>query len=300
MEQNRQVQSLTPAQQAITTFTSKINGNYVQKQLMQVLGQNAGTFSTSIIEVFTNDKALQACDVNKVVQEAMKAASLKLPINKNLGYAYLLVFKNWDKEARMSVQTPQMVIGYKGYIQLAMRTGQYENINADVVYEGELRGKDKLTGAIDLNGEKTSDRVVGYFAHFELINGFKKTLYMTVEQMASYALNYSPSFKVKEKPTVDTLVDIAIKQAKEGPEPGKLGWLGDFNSMAQKTVLKNLLSKFGYLSIEMMDAIAKDEQQEYDVAKEVRDEGNEESVQIISADKMIAIEDVKDEEEPPI
>ena len=104
---------MTAQQQAIVTFNNKVNGSYVQNQLKSVLGANSGTFATSLVEVFTNDKKLQGCDVNKVVQEAIKAATLKLPLNKQLGYAYLMVFNNWDKEARKSVPTPTLTIGYR-------------------------------------------------------------------------------------------------------------------------------------------------------------------------------------------
>ena len=98
----------------------------------------------------------------------------------------------------------------------------YRNINADVVYEGELCGKDKLSGSIDLSGEKTSDRIEGFFAHFETVNGFSKTLYMSLAEMAAYALKYSPSFKRKPTkddpiPTVDNLCDLANGQAQNGP-----------------------------------------------------------------------------------
>ena len=269
--------SLTPQQQAIKAFTGTINGSYVQNQLKQVLGKNAGTFATSIVEVFTNDKQLQSCDPKKVVQESIKAATLKLPLNKQLGYAYIIVFNNYDRAAGRSVPTPTLVIGYRGYIQLAMRTGMYKNINADVVYEGEIQGKNKLTGEIDLSGDKTSDRIEGFFAHFETTNGFSKTLYMSLREMADYALKFSPSFRVKDRPTADDLCDTAQKQSQEGPISGKVGWLGDFISMAQKTVLRRLLSKYGYLSIEMMGALAEDEKAPGDAEREARDEAvNEE------------------------
>ena len=170
-----------------------------------------------------------------------------------------------------------------------MRTGQYRNINADVVYEGELRQTDKLTGAIDLNGEKKSERVVGYFAHFELINGFAKTLYMTIEEMANYAIKYAPTFrpaKDKPAPKVDELIDMAQAQAQNGPVQGQVGWKGDFNAMAQKTVLRRLLSKYGFLSIEMMNALAEDEQPQFD-AEAVRDEENSEPRTVINAEAVI-------------
>lgn len=288
--------ALTTTQQQVMSFTNQVNGNYVQRQLKQVLGNNSGTFATSLVEIFTNDTQLQKCDQKKVVQEAIKAATLKLPLNKQLGYAYLLVFNNWDKEARRSVPTPQIVIGYKGYIQLAMRTGKYKNINADIVYEGEMTGSNKLSGAINLDGDKVSDKVVGFFAHFELTNGFTKTLFMSVEEMASYALKYSPSYKRKATkenplPTIDDLCDLASKQAVDGPEQGRVGWEGNFNAMAVKTVLRRLLSKYGYLSIEMMDAFASDEQN----ATSQRDEENIEAKPIFDAEAV----DVTGEAETP-
>ena len=295
--------TMTLAQKNITEFKKKVDGNYVQTQLKNVLKENAGTFATSLMEVFTNDKQLQTCEPNAVIQEAIKAASLKLPLNKQLGYGYILVFKNWDKEKRVSVPTPQLVIGYRGYIQLAMRTGQYRNINADIVYDGELRQTDKLTGAIDLKGEKKSEKVVGYFAHFELTNGFTKTLYMTVEEMANYALKFSPSFKTKETPKVDDLIDMAQSQAQNGPVQGQVGWKGDFNAMAQKTVLRRLLSKYGFLSIEMMNALSDDEPTTFD-AEAIRNEENSEARPVINASQMmqdaeeVKAEEVKEEANP--
>ena len=282
-----QSKPLTPEQQNILAFKKQLDGNYVQNQLKQVLKENAGTFATSLMEVYTNDKQLQTCDPRSVIQEAIKAASLKLPLNKQLGYGYVVVYNNWDKTTRQKVPTPTLVIGYKGYIQLAMRTGQYRNINADVVYEGELRHTDKLSGAIDLNGEKKSEKVIGYFAHFELINGFAKTLYMTAEEMANYALKFSPSFKGKDAPKVDDLIDMAQAQAQNGPVSGQVGWKGDFNAMAQKTVLRRLLSKYGLLSIEMMNALASDEPADMTTAEEIRDEDNRAPRTVINAEAIV-------------
>ena len=288
--------SLTPTQVGVMNFTKSINSSYVQNQLKQVLGKNAGTFATSLVEVFTNDTQLQKCDQKKVIQEAIKAATLKLPLNKQLGYAYILVFNNWDKASRKSVPTPQIVLGYRGYIQLAMRTGQYKNINADVVYEGEMVGRDKLSGAIDLSGDKISEKVVGYFAHFETVNGFSKTLFMSLGEMAGYALKFSPSFKRNAEknplPTVDALCDMANDQAVNGPQQGKVGWEGDFNSMAIKTVLRRLLSKYGYLSIEMMSALAEDESS----AVEQRNEENNETKPVFDAQAV----EIKEEKSKPI
>lgn len=288
--------SLTPTQVGVMNFTKSINSSYVQNQLKQVLGKNAGTFATSLVEVFTNDTQLQKCDQKKVIQEAIKAATLKLPLNKQLGYAYILVFNNWDEVSRRRRLTPQIVLGYKGYIQLAMRTGQYKNINADAVYEGEMVGRDKLSGAIDLSGDKISEKVVGYFAHFETVNGFSKTLFMSLGEMAGYALKFSPSFKRNAEknplPTVDALCDMANDQAVNGPQQGKVGWEGDFNSMAIKTVLRRLLSKYGYLSIEMMSALVEDEP----TAAEQRNEENNETKPVFDAQAV----EIKEEESKPV
>ena len=293
--------AMTPAQQNITAFKKLVDGSYVQEQLKQVLKDNAGTFATSLMEVYTNDKQLQTCEPKLVVQEAIKAASLKLPLNKQLGYGYVVVYNNWDKTTRQKVPTPTLVIGYKGYIQLAMRTGKYRNINAGVVYEGELRQADKLTGAIDLNGKKKSEKIEGYFAYFELINGFTKTLYMTVEEMVNYALKFAPTFrptKDKPAPKVNELIEIAQIQAQNGPEQGQVGWKGDFNAMAQKTVLRRLLSKYGLLSIEMISAISDDERPEFN-AEAIRDEENHEARPVKDASQVFDnAEEIEESSDP--
>lgn len=289
--------ALTVTQQNVVSFKKMVDGNYVQNQLKQVLKENAGTFATSLMEVYTNDKQLQSCDPKSVVQEAIKAASLKLPLNKQLGMGYILVFKNYNKEKRQAVPTPTLVIGYRGYIQLAIRSGQYRNINADVVYEGEYKGFDKLTGDLDLSGEKQSDKIQGFFAYFELINGFKKTLYMPVEDMARYALKFSPSFRgQKDLPKIDDIIDKWNEQSVNGAT-GQ-GWMNDGISMGRKTVLRQLLSKYGLLSIEMQNALVSDEEP-VATAEEIREEDN-------SAEKPVFVPAVEVEEEnddnnePPI
>lgn len=264
-----QVQQSNPQ---LTAIQNALKG--VSKSIQASLKENAGTFNTSLMELITSDEKLMKCNPTMLMAEAVKAASLKLPLNKQLGYAYLLPFGT----------TPTLVIGFRGYLQLAMRTGQYRNINADIVYEGELEHKDKLTGAISLNGEKKSETVVGYFAHFETVNGFTKTLYMSLEEMANYALTFSPSYKnSKQKPSAQQLMDQAQKQAQNGPDGG-VGWWANFNAMAIKTVLRRLLSKYGYLSIEMQTALTSDEQPS---AESIRDKENEEPRRVINVNAVI-------------
>lgn len=242
-------------------FKSMMEAPSVQQQFNNALGENKNSFVASLIDLFGGDVSLQQCDPAKVVQEALKAAVLKLPITKSLGFAYVLVFNNSVKDEKgnwIKVATPTFVPGYKGYIQLAMRTGQYRTLNADVVYEGELKRKEKLTGFIDLSGEKTSDKVIGYFAHFELLNGFSKTLYVEVEDMAKHAKRYSPTLKAKKEVTVESLIILANQEV----GAGSVGWLGNFEDMALKTCVRNLLSKYGYLSVEMMNVVSGDNEGE--------------------------------------
>ena len=241
----------------IDVLKSVLNAPSVQEQFSNALKEHKDAFVASVIDLYNGDAQLQACNPNQVVTEALKAATMNLPINRALGFAYIVVYNNSVRQpdgSWVKVPTPTFVPGYKGYIQLAMRTGQYRTINADVVYEGEVRKVNKLTGEIAFDGEKTSDRIVGYFCYFELLNGFSKTLYMTVHDMAAYAKRYSPS--IKKETTVEGLERLA-NAATAGK---KVGWEGNFNDMALKTVIRKLLSKYGYLSIEMQGAMVSDEE----------------------------------------
>lgn len=194
--------------------------------------------------------------------EALKAATLRLPINKNLGFAYIVPYRNKGKAE------PQMQIGYKGLIQLAMRTGEYRYLNADVVYEGELKSYDKLTGHMDLNGERKGDKVVGYFAYLELLNGFSKTVYWTKEQVIEHAKRFSKSYSSQYSP-----------------------WQTDFDSMALKTVLRNLITKWGIMSVEMVQAVDRDI--EADAQREINEYANSEELDIVDGEVL------DEEQEPP-
>ena len=204
----------------------------VQEQFKSVLRENAGAFVASIIDLYNTDKTLQLCDPKNVVMEALKAASLKLPINKQLGFAWIVPYR----DGKTGQYIPSFQLGYKGYIQLCMRTGAYRYINADVVYEGELVKHDKLTGEIEIDPSKrTSDKKIGYFAFIETLNGFRKTLYMSVEEVTKHAQQYSKSYGSKNSV-----------------------WASDFDAMALKTCLRLLLSKYGVMSVEMQRAYIED------------------------------------------
>lgn len=237
---------------AVKSFQDVMNNNYYQSLLQNTLRENKGTFCTSLMELFSSDEKLMQCKPTDLMAEALKAASLHLPLNKQLGQCYILPFKN------KGIMTPTLVVGTRGYLQLAMRTGKYDTINSDVVYEGELTGYDKVTGRLDLSGIRSSNVPVGYFAYFRMKNGLSKLLYMTLDEVCIYAKQYSPTVKFSEKTTAESLKKLALKQAEEGSGDG-VGWYSNFESMALKTVLRRLLSKWGELSIESNDIINLDE-----------------------------------------
>lgn len=265
-----------PSQKAVAVknFQAVMNNSYYQTLLQNTLKENKGTFTTSLMELATSDEKLLQCNPNALMAEALKAASLHLPLNKQLGQCYILPFKNHG------VMTPTLVVGTKGYLQLAMRTGKYETINSDVVYEGELKGYDKVTGNLDLSGVRTSNVPIGYFAYMKMKNGFSKLLYMSLDEVCLYAKQYSPTVKFSEKATPATLKELALKQAASGVSDG-VGWYSNFESMALKTVLRRLLSKWGELSIENNDILNIDEAPS---AEQQRDEEFAEAKEVIEVD----------------
>lgn len=201
----------------------------VQQQFQNALDKNSNLFVASLIDLYASDTYLQQCEPAQVVAEALKAATLKLPINKSLGFAYIVPYKKQGK------QIPQFQLGYRGMIQLAMRSGIYKYLNADIVYEGEYRGYSKLTGDLDLTGEKKSDIVIGYFAYIESVNGFKKAVFATREDMEAHAKKYSKAYGRDSSP-----------------------WQTEFDQMAIKTMLRKLLSKYGLMTVDMADGMQSD------------------------------------------
>lgn len=207
------------------TLANLLSGDKVKSRFNEILGAKAPAFISSVLSVANNNTLLKKAKPQTVLNAAVVAATLDLPINQNLGFAYIVPYKD---EA-------QFQLGYKGLVQLAMRSGQYKTINVTEVYEGEITKVNRFTGDYEF-GEKTSDKVVGYMGYFKLVNGFEKYLYMTTEEAEKHGKKYSQTFK----------------------RGGGL-WSTDFDAMAKKTCLKMLLSKFGILSIEMQRAQAFDQ-----------------------------------------
>lgn len=199
----------------------------IRSRFEEILGQKAAGYISSVINTVNSSPHLKTAEPNSVMMAAVVAATLDLPIDKNLGFAYIVPYSG----------KAQFQLGYRGYIQLAMRTGQYKTINATEIYDGELVKHDRLTGEIEFDeNQRASDKVIGYAAYFKLTNGFEKCIYWTIEKIKAHGKRYSKSF--------------------ESPD-GR--WKLDFDAMALKTVLKMLLSKYGILSIEMIGAIKADQ-----------------------------------------
>ncbi|KYD07673.1 recombinase RecT [Saccharococcus caldoxylosilyticus] len=218
-----------------------LNTPTMKKRFEELLQSRAPQFITSILNLYNSDPALQKCEPMSIISSALVAASLNLPVDKNLGYAWIVPYNDNKQKTKKA----QFQLGYKGYIQLALRTGQYRYINAIPVYEGELKKWNRLTEEFEIDFEaKKSDVVIGYAGYFELINGFRKTVYWTKEQIELHRKRFSKS---------------------------SFGWDNDYDAMALKTVIKNMLSKWGILSVEMQNAFNEDEKE----VREVKDITNE-------------------------
>lgn len=219
----------------------------VKKRFHEVLGKKAPQFMTSITNAIGANSSLQKCDANSILSSALVAATYDLPIDSNLGFSALVPY--WDNKSKTFNAQFQMM--YKGFVQLAIRSGAYEDMNVSEVYEDELKSYNPITGEIDLvtdftlctqRKEGNTDKIVGYYAWFKLLTGFKKGLYMSVEECKKHATTYSQSYK---------------KDLEKNSANSK--WTTDFEAMAKKTVLKLLLSKWGVLSVDMQRAIVDDQ-----------------------------------------
>ncbi len=210
-----------------------------------VLKDNAGAFIASILDLYQSDGYLQKCDPNAVIRECMKAASLKLPINKNLGFAYIVPYKN----------VPQFQMGWKGYVQLGLRTGQFKYLNAGCIMDGQRVREDQLSGAIEIMGEPKSSTVIGYFAFMQLINGFQKAVYLSKEQAMAHAKRYSQAYQYD------------LRENKKASL-----WSTDPDAMGMKTAIK-ALAKYFPMTVEMAKVL--DEQEESIIDGEIAENANQ-------------------------
>ena len=218
-------QQATQQATGLKAFNQTITSDRMGAYLTQVLQERKNSFVNNIVALVGSNDKLQKCDPLTVIYAGIKATALGLPLDPNLGQAYVIPYK----------QDAQFQVGYKGFIQLAIRSGQFKTLNTIEVKEGELEEFDLLSGELTFKAKPNRHTLptTGYVAFFELLNGFRKSLYMTLEEVQAHRAKFS--------------------KAKESP------WNTDFDAMAKKTVLKLLLNRYAPMSIEMQSAVTSDQ-----------------------------------------
>lgn len=230
----------------------------VKTRFSDILGKKAPQFTASLVNVVAASPQLRQSDPNSIMAAAFVAASFDLPIDSNLGFSAIVPYNKKMKDANgrwTKVSLAQFQMMYKGYIQLAIRTGEYEKMNCSEVYNDELVSYNPITGECKFVEDFSTctqrtkgevDKIIGYYAWFKLRSGFTKELYMSRAEIDNHARKYSQSYRYD------------IDENKQSSR-----WSTDFDAMAKKTVIKLLLGKWGILSVEMQRAI-EDDQKVYD------------------------------------
>lgn len=218
------------AKQQKVTIQSLVHNEEFVSKAQDILQDGTPQFMASVLTLANSNKLLGECDPIKLYNCCLMAAALKLPFNQNLGQAYIVPFKG----------EPQLQIGWKGFIQLAQRSGQFKRINCSDVREGEIVKRDRLTGEIEFDwlddAEREKKQVIGYVAYFELLNGYQQTLYMSKAEVEAHAKKYSQTYK-----------------------QGFGVWKDNFDAMARKTLIKRILNQFAPLSVDMAKAMEYDQ-----------------------------------------
>lgn len=219
------------------TFSMFMDRDDVKSLVQSAVGKNSQRFAASIISAVSTNPALQECRQSSILSAALLGESLNLSPSPQLGQYYLVPFK--DKE-RGTVA--QFILGYKGYIQLAIRSGQYKKLNVLAIKKGEMIRYDALNEEMFVNliqdeEVRENTETVGYYAMFEYVNGFRKSIYWSKSKMENHAIKYSKGYQAKK---------------------GYTFWEKDFDSMAMKTMLRQLISKWGIMSIDMQTAFFAD------------------------------------------
>lgn len=261
---NRQVEAKKSVNQIMNAM---LDGENLRNRFNDLLGKRTPQFISSIVSLVNSDKNMQQAFYESpmtVIQAGLKAASFDLPVDQNLGYAYIVPFNNFNKDSGTSKMEATFILGWKGMHQLAIRTGAYKTINVVDVREGELKSYNRLTEEIEIefiedDDERESKPVIGYVGYYRLVNGTEKTIYMTVKQIENHE-----------------------KKFRKGKYQGK-GWRDDWDAMARKTVYRRLIGKWGVMSIEYQTS-----RDGANLADQMRDEmtdaGNSETVQPITGE----------------
>lgn len=224
----------------LALFNQALTAPKTQAYLESVLADKKASFVNNITALVANNVNLQACDPITLMYAGIKATALDLPLDANLGFAYVIPYNN-GKTGKVEAQ---FQLGYKAFIQLAIRSGQFRTLNVTDVREGEVKQFNLLTGDTEFTARPNRESlpVIGYAAYFRLTNGFEKTLYITKGEMEAHAKKYSQTYASKK--------EFVAKSSK---------WTTDFDAMARKTAIKLLLSKYAPLSVDMQTAVQADQ-----------------------------------------
>ncbi len=263
-------------------FTSFITSNAVTQKINSIVGseKDGAKFIANIVASVQANPILKECSNQSILSCALVAHSLNLSANPTLGQVYMIPYNN----KQTGMKEAQIQLSYKSYIQLAIRSGYYKKINAIAIKQGELIKYDPLEEEIEVKliedeEEREKAPIAGFYSMFEYQNGFRKCVYWSNEKMLSFADKYSQSFNRK---TMEDIINgkIPEKDMWKYSSP----WYSQYEMMGIKTVLKNLLSKYGILSIEMQDAIEKDQAVIKDDGTAVYVDNNNEDYVIADAD----------------
>ena len=282
-------------------FDVMITQSKFQKAINNTLQDpnRARSFTSSIISAVSTNPSLQECDTGTIVNAALLGESLNLSPSPQLGQYYLVPFNDKKRDCKVA----QFQLGYKGYLQLAMRSGHYRKINVLSIKEGELIKYDPLEEEIQVNliddeEQREKANTIGYYAMFEYHNGFRKALYWSKKKMMCHADKYSQAFSLKGstfKSNGKTITKVSFEEFEKGNFPPEDAWLyssfwyKDFDGMAYKTMLRQLISKWGIMSVDLQEAFVKD-------MGVINDDSTVEYIENLSSDDEVIIP----QEEPTI
>lgn len=251
-------------------ITAYLTQDAIKNQINQVVGgKNGQRFISAIVSAYNTNPTLQECTNQSILSAALLGESLQLSPSPQLGHYYMVPFNN----TKAGTKEAQFQMGYKGYIQLAIRSGQYKRLNVVAIKEGELEYFDPLNEDIKVNlmvddwDKREKAETIGYYAMFELTNGFRKTLYWSKAQMLAHADKYSQAFS-KDAVKINTKYGEKEKVSFADYEAGNYDsrdswmyssfWYKNFDGMAYKTMLRQLISKWGVMSIDLQSAFERD------------------------------------------
>ena len=260
------VQNSLVKQPTKKSFSSFLTQDDIKKRIFEIVGRDSQKFMTSILSAVTNNSTLQECEPMSILNCAFLGEGLKLSPSPQLGQYYMVPFN----DSKRNIKVAQFQLGYRGYIQLAERSGYYRKINVLAIKEGELIKYDPLTEELEVNLIEDEElreetKTIGYYAMFEYMNGFRKTLYWSKKKMLLHADKYSQSFSLNAKKGKEAKYDkVSYEDYMAGKVPESemwkysSFWYKDFDGMAFKTMLRQLISKWGIMSIDMQEAYTKD------------------------------------------